>query len=623
MSIIWRPKRAEVLKTNVYRFMQRLGFEEREDFLRFSAENPEAFWSELEKEMGVAWFVPYSRVLDLPQGPEWARWFTGGQINIAWNCLDRWVNTPQPACVWRNERGARREVSFRDLTLNSNRLAHYLRSLGIEAGDRVALCAPLEPEILTVLYACLKIGAILVPIFSGYSAAEIASLLDSSGARMVFTTETVTRRGKRTPMREKVNEALERPNKVEHVLNLSEIHSRIELQPSYFDMESLPPEAPWLLLFTPGTGGKPKGCLHSHAGALLQAAKDVYLAFDHKPTDRFFWLTDFGWMMGAWTIIGNHHFGGTVFLYDGAPDHPDGNRLWQILEDERITTFGLSPGDLRLLRNTSKPDEYPLESLRLLGSCGAPWDETSWLWYYERIGKGRCPVIDIVGATEIFGAFLEPLPIQSLKPCSVGGPAPGIAATVVDEKGRPVQRRGGFLVSTKPNLSMTAGIWGDPARYVADYWTQFPSCWSQGDWASIDEDGHWFLHGRASDCLNVGGRKVGPGEVEQILCEHPGVAEAAVIGVPGALKGDEIVAFVVARQNPRLPLQTTELAAHLIREMGAQFRPKAIHVVADLPKTFAGKIVHRLIRQKYLGEELTESSAVGNPSALDYVPRRR
>ena len=234
----------------------------------------------------------------------------------------------------------------------------------------MALCAPLEPEILTVLYACLKIGAIVVPIFSGYSAGTIASLLDSSGARLVFTAETVVRRAKRTQLREKVNEALERPNKVEHVLNLSELHSRIELQPSYFDMESLPSEAPWLLLFTPGTGGKPKGCLHSHAGALLQAAKDVYLAFDHKPADRFFWLTDIGWMMGAWSIIGNHHFGGTIFLYDGAPDYPDGNRLLQILEDERITTFGLSPGDVRLLRNTSQPDEYPLESLRLLGSAG-------------------------------------------------------------------------------------------------------------------------------------------------------------------------------------------------------------------------------------------------------------
>ena len=630
MSVIWRPKRPEIVKTNVYRFMHRLGIEEREDFLRFSTENLETFWAELEKEMGVAWFRPYSRVLDLSRGAARARWFPDGQINIAWNCLDRWVNMPQAACVWRNERGARREVSFRDLALNSNRLAHYLRSLGIGIGDRVAVCAPMEPELLIVFYACLKLGAVLVPIFSGYSAALIGRLLEQSGARLVFTVETAARRARRTPLREKVTEALGKvKSRVEHILSLNEMKGRIENQPSYFEMESLSPDAPWLLLYTPGTGGRSKACLHSHAGALVQAAKDIYLAFDHRASDRFFWLTDLSWMMGAWMITGNHHFGGTVFLYDGAPDYPDGNRLLQMLEDERITTFGLSPTDARLLRNTSRPGDFQLETLRLLGSAGEPWDETSWLWYFEKIGKGRCPVINLSAVTEVFGSLVAPLPIQSLKPGTLGGPAPGMGAEVVDEQGRPVRRKSGFLVATKPSPSMTVGtLCTDPAgnppaaEIDSDSWRQFPGCWSQKDWAVIDEDGYWFAHGRVEECLSIAGKKVAPGEVEQILCEHPGVSEAAVIGAPSELRRDEIVAFVVARNNPRVPLRTTDLAAHLVRQMGSQFRPKAIHVVGDLPRTASGKIVRRLIRQKYLGEELTEIWALGNPAALEYVPRR-
>ncbi len=625
MSIVWRPKQSEVVRTNIYRFMDRLGFTELPAFLRFSVEKPEQFWAELDRELGIQWFTPYSQVVDTSRGNEWTRWFAGGQLNIAANCLDRWADKKQPACLWRNESGDRRVISFLRLSQDSNRLANFLDSIGIKTGDRVALCVPMAPELLTVIYACLKLGAIVVPIFSGFGPSAIASRIEDSGARLIFTEETLVRRGRAVPLRKKVLEAIGRnaiageTNRVDRVINLSEIAALTAGQPPIFETRPLPSDAVAFLLYTSGTTGRPKGCVHTHAGALIQTAKEIFLAFDHQPRDRFFWLSDIGWMMGPWTILGNHHFGGTIFLYDGAPDYPVPDRLWQMIEEERITTFGVSPTAIRVLRNTSDPESFPFDSLRLLGSTGEPWDEASWLWYFSKIGKERCPVINISGGTEIIGCFLMPMPIQPLKPCTLGGPSPGMAADVVDERGRPLRRKTGYLVCTRPAPSMTAGIWRDPERYIATYWSRFPRWWHHGDWASIDEDGFWFLHGRADESMNVSGRKVGPGEVEEILCEHPGVAEAAVIGVPDRTKGEEIVAFVVPRQRTRTPLQVSDLAAHVVRQMGAAFRPKAVYVVAELPKTQSGKIVRRLIRQKYLGEPLTEMSSVANPAVLEFI----
>jgi len=371
------------------------------------------------------------------------------------------------------------------------------------------------------------------------------------------------------------------------------------------------------ILYTSGTTGKPKGTVHTHAGCLAQMSKEIYLAFDHKPADRFWWLSDIGWMMGPWTIIGNHNFGGTIFLYDGAPDYPGPDRLWQMIERHGITTFGISPTAIRLLMRSGTPTQQ-MASLRLLGSTGEPWDDTSYLWYFENVGHRRCPIINISGGTEFVGSFLTVLPIQPLKPCSLGGPAPGMATEVVDDAGHPVRGRKGYLVCMKPAPSMTRGVWGDPDRYCETYWSRWPGWWNHGDWASVDEDGCWFVHGRADESMNVAGRKVGPAEVEEALIEHPAVSEAAVIGVPDELKGEAIVAFVVTKPGfaPGAPLEQ-ELAKHLIDALGPTFKPRAVRTVRELPKTQSGKIVRRLLRQKYLGENLGDLSTVENPQALE------
>ena len=607
-KMIWTPTREFVESTNVWRLMKRLGFDDRDAFLRFSREEPERFWDEMMHEMRVAWFTPYAQVLDLSGGPEWARWFIGGRLNIAHNCLDRWADGDRVACIWESESGAGGTVTFRELREQANRTANGLRALGLEGGDRVALCLPMTPEILPILYGCFKAGLTAVPIFAGFGPGAIATRLVDSGARVLFTAELLERRGKRIPLAAKMPEFAGKT-----IVLGAEWQEFLNGQPAEFATEALEAEARAFILYTSGTTGKPKGTVHTHAGSLAQMGKEIWLGFDHREGDRFFWLSDIGWMMGPWTILGNHLFGGTIFLYDGAPDYPGPMRLWETIDRHGITTFGVSPTAIRVLSKSA--GELPaMGSLRLLGSTGEPWDDASWLWFFERVGRRRCPIINISGGTEIVGSFLFPLPIQALKPSSLGGPAPGMSTEVVDESGIPVRGRKGYLVCTRPAPSMTRGIWGDPARYIETYWSRFPGMWYHGDWASVDEDGHWFLHGRADESMNVAGRKVGPAEVEEAMMQHPGVAEAAVIGVPDELKGEAIVGFAVAR--PGTTLDAAAVVRTVVEVLGPTFRPREIVVVAELPKTQSGKIVRRLIRQKYLGEELGDLSTVANPWAL-------
>ncbi|HYW47610.1 MAG TPA: AMP-binding protein [Bryobacteraceae bacterium] len=623
--MIWEPSRDFVERTNVWRFLRRLGFSDGGSFLRFSREEPERFWDELMREMRVEWFEPYRQVVDLSRGPEWARWFLPGRLNIAHNCLDRWADSGRTACLWEAENGETREVGFRELRGDANRVANGLRHLGLGAGDRVALSMPMAPEILAILYGCFKAGLTVVPIFAGFGAGAIATRLEDSGARVLFTADRLERRGKLLPLAEKM------PAGLEHtiVLPYREPGSRpadslpgaaiswqdfLQGQPAEFQTESLDSEARAFILYTSGTTGKPKGAVHTHAGCLAQMGKEIWLGFDHQPEDRFFWLSDIGWMMGPWSILGNHLFGGTIFLYDGAPDFPGPMRLWEMIERHGITTFGVSPTAIRLLSKTAQ--ELPeMRSLRLLGSTGEPWDEGSWMWFFDRVGRRRCPIINISGGTEIVGSFLFPLPIQPLKPCTLGGPAPGMATEVVDENGAPVRGRKGYLVCTRPSPSMTRGIWNDPARYIETYWSRFPGTWYHGDWASVDADGFWFLHGRADESMNVAGRKVGPAEVEEAMMRHPGVAEAAVIGVPDELKGEAIVGFAVPK--PGATVDPAAVCATVVEVLGPTFRPREVVVTRELPKTQSGKIVRRLIRRKYLGEPLDDLSTVANPGALE------
>jgi len=634
---IWEPGQEFIEQTNVFRFMKRLGLASGEEFLRFSRDEPERFYDEFVKEMGVDWYEPYTQVLDTSRGVEWARWFVNGKLNIAWNCLDRHARgaaASRLAIVWEGEDGSVRKLTFGELYAEVSRLAHALESLGLRKGDRAALYMPMVPEVVVILYACLKLGVIVVPIFSGFGPNAVATRLEDSGTRVLFTADFLERRGNHLPLKEKADQACQNTSALEKVIvfrykggevpwnSARDIwwHDLMTDRPAEHDSLALDSEDRALILYTSGTTGRPKGAVHTHAGALVQTAKEIYLGFDHQPDDLFFWLSDIGWMMGPWTVLGNHHFGGTIFLYDGAFDYPQADRLWEMIARHRITTLGISPTAIRLLmrRNHELVRRHDLGSLRLLGSTGEPWDETSYMWFFENVGQRRCPIINISGGTEIIGCFLFPLPIQPLKPCTLGAPAPGMATEVFDDNGQPVRGKKGYLVCTKPAPSMTRGLWNAPERYIETYWSRFRGVWYHGDWASVDEDGCWFLHGRADETFNVAGRKVGPAEVEQALVEHPAVSEAAVIGAPDEVTGEKIVAFVVLKGGAEAaPALNGQLRSHVAKSLGAAFRPRSIHVVKELPKTQSGKIVRRAIRDAYLGEPIGDLSAVDNPQALD------
>jgi acetyl-CoA synthetase len=633
---IWDPRPDFIERTNVYRFMRRLGFSSRERFLQFSTEEPEPFWDQMVKEVGIEWFAPYKEVMDLARGVEWSRWFSEGKLNITWNCLDRHAMgaaANRAACIAESERGTHRTLTFAELYAQVSQLANAMQRLGLGSGDRVALYMPMIPEVVSVLYACFKLGLVAVPIFSGFGPAACETRIKDSGARVLFTTDTVERRGKLLELKAKADQALEKINSVEHTIVYRHSgamvpwnpqrdiwwHDFVKDQPS--TSESLPLESEHLalLIYTSGTTGKPKGTVHSHAGFLAKVTAEIYLAFDHQVNDRFFWLSDVGWMMGPWTIVGNHHFGGTVLLYNGAPDFPTVSRLWETIEAHRVTTLGISPTAIRVVMHPeSQPaSTHDLGSLRLLGSTGEPWDEASYMWFFNNVGGGRCPIINISGGTEVAGSFLCALPIQPLKACSLGGPAPGMAAQVFDDNGQPVRDAKGFLVCARPAPCMTRGLWNDPEGYLATYWSRWKGIWNHGDWASVDEDGQWFVHGRADETFNVAGRKVGPAEVEQALIDHDAVAQAAVIGVPDELTGESIVAFVVLKDNLLAsPDLADGLRAFVCQSLGPTLRPRAIYFVPELPKTQSGKIVRRAIRQVYLNEEVADKSTLENPGAL-------
>lgn len=638
-QIVWKPSPELIRQANIKKFMDEQSIGNYRHLIEKSTQDIEWFWKEAIGDLSVEWFEDFDRVLDTSDGHPWAKWFTEGKINIAHNCLDRHAQSDKKskvACIWEGEEGDIRQVTFDQLYKQSNRLANALEDLGLVKGDPVALYMPMLPEVISILYGCFKIGAIPVPIFSGFGPSAIATRLNDSQAGVLIMADGFSRRGKKIELKKNVDQALKRNRSVRKVIIYPHLDLDISIkdgrdlrweevltsQSTTYLTRMLNSEDISLLLYSSGTTGKPKGCVHTHIGALLQPAKEIRYGFDLKDDDLFFWLSDIGWMMGPWMIIGVHNFGGTVFFYEGAPNWPRPDRLWDMVERHGITIFGISPTAIRALMREGREwvAKHDLSSLRILGSTGEPWDEKSWKWYFRMVGKGECPIINISGGTEIIGCFLMPLPIMPLKPCTLGGPGLGMNVDVYNEKGESVREKRGYLVCKKPAPSMTKGLWNDPQRYIDTYWTKWENVWYHGDWASIDKDGFWFLHGRSDDAINVAGRKVGPAEIEEAILDHPACSEVATIGIPHEIKGTDIACFVVLKAGyERTEELKEELKVQVINNMGKPFKPAEIHFVEELPKTLSGKIVRRAIQAKYLGEEAIEFSSLANPEALDLI----
>ena len=617
------------------RLAQRLGFDDYWDLVRFSAEEPERFWPEAIADLGLEFSRPWDSVCDLSKGPEWATWFVGGRLNLAWNCVHRWRGDAL-AAVWQSEDGARAALSYAQLSDEVTRFAEALAALGVEAGDRVALFLPMSPQVAIASHACAHLGAIQVPIFSGFAAPAIAARLQHSEAKVVVTADGSLRRGREVPMKELVDTALEESPTVEHVLVWRRLDCDAPMKPgrdlfwdeavgsSPGELEPLEVESehPYLLTYTSGTTGQPKGVLHVQGGFLVSITREVAYQADARPEDVIHFVTDMGWIMGPWEVVGGMALGCTVVFAEGAPDWPAADRVWGLVESEGVSVLGLSPTLVRALipHGAELVERHDLSSLRVLVTTGEPWNPEPYRWLFEHVGGGRCPIINCSGGTEVGACFLSPTPAVPIKECSLGGPALGMAMDVVDADGRPVRGEVGELVCRKPFPGMTRGFWRDPERYLDTYWRRLPGVWVHGDWAFVDEDGFWFLHGRSDDTLNIAGKRLGPAELESAVVAHPLVAEAAAVGVPHDVKGE--VAWVFCALVPGAS-PSEELAAELrslaAAELGKAFAPERVLFVSALPKTRSAKIVRRAVRAKALGSDPGDLSSLENPETLDEI----
>ena len=638
--IVWRPSTAELERSRLLRFMREHGIAGYDALLARAVDEPEWYWDAIVKHLGLEWYDPYERVLDLSGGPAWPRWFTGGRYNYVHDAVDRRADGPErerTAIVWEGDGGEVRRLSFGDLARETNRLAHALRALGIGKGDRVGIFMPMLPETAIATLACGKLGAIFIPIFSGYGAEAASSRLRDGDARLVITADGFYRRGRVVPMKATADAAVAAAPTVEHVLVYRRTgqdvpwtaqrdvwwHEAVAGRPERGETEHTAGDDPYMIIYTSGTTGRPKGAVHTHAGFPIKAAHDLALCFDLQPDDVLFWITDLGWMMGPWAIEGGLLVGASLLLYEGTPDWPEPDRLWTVVERHRASVLGVSPTAIRALmgRGDEWVTRHDLSSLRVFGSTGEPWNPGPWRWLFEVPGRSRRPIINYSGGTEIAGGIVGCVTIRPQKPCAFTGPVPGMAADVVDQDGKPVRGQVGELVIRAPWVGMTNGFWRDPERYESTYWGRWPGVWVHGDWALVDDDGFWFILGRSDDTIKVAGKRVGPAEVESAAVAHPAVQEAAAVGVPDELKGESVVIFAILRPGytPSDALRE-EIRDRVTAQLGRPLRPADVRFVSDLPRTRNAKIMRRVIRARFTGQaDLGDLSALENPAAVEEI----
>jgi acetyl-CoA synthetase len=615
-DFIWQPSPDRVAAANLTPLLRRVGAADYRELHAISIDEPDRFWRAVVDDLDLD--LEWERVADDSRGPEWVRWFVGATTNIARACVHRWQGQEGEAVVGRYEDGTRDALSWPELSRQVAQVAEALVELGVGPGDRVAIFMPMCPAVAVASHACAHIGAVQVPIFSGFAAPAIAARLEDSQAKVVVCADWSLRRGKRVDMRAILDETGDHT-----VLEWSrEARAWPELvtrQPGELAPVEVDAEAPYLLAYTSGTTGRPKGALHVQGGFLVSVAREAAYQTDVKRGDRVHFATDMGWIMGPWTVVGAGACGATVVFAEGAPDWPD-DRLWELVESERVTMLGLSPTLVRALIPKGDP-VHDRSSLRAFCTTGEPWNPDPYRWLHETVGESRVPIVNISGGTEVGACFLSTCIIEPIKPVALGFPALGEDMDVVDAEGNSVRGEVGELVCRSPWPGMTRGLWNDPdgERFLDAYWRRFPGVWTHGDWASVDADGYWFLHGRSDDTLNIAGKRIGPAELESAAIGSGIVAEAAAIGVPHDVKGEVAWIFCVAK--PDADADAERVSAAVTDVLGKAFKPDRVVWVSALPKTRSAKIVRRAVRARALGKDPGDLSSLENPDSLEEIGR--
>jgi acetyl-CoA synthetase len=620
--------------------MDEIGIKSYSELVKKSTEDISWWWETCQEKLGIKWSKGFSKIFDSSRGIENTSWFPDGELNAIETILDKksLEKGSSKAFVWEGEDGAKKTLTYSELQREVGRFSNYLKGLGTRKGDVVASCLPMLPETIVTMLGTIRIGAVFSPIFCGYGPTAIASRISSARPKLLVTCDGYFRKGSKVIMKPNVDEALEIAKLEVPTLVVERLGAEIpisENRDSFYkeqvskesttaDLETMKPDDGALLLYTSGTTGRPKGAVISHCGILLQPAKEIFFNLDTKPNDVFMWITDIGWMMGPWQILGVQTIGATHIIFEGVPDFPTKDRIYRMIDEYGITHLGHSATTMRMIRKHGDEilKEHDLSSLKVLGNTGEPIDPDTWTWEMKSVGKWNCPMINLSGGTEIFGCFLLPSPIVPLKPSTLWGPGLGMDIDVYDDFGNSTREEVGYLVCKKPAPSMTRGFWKEYNRYVETYWSRFQGVWYHGDWAFVDSDGYWFLMGRADDVIKVAGRRVGPAEIESVLNSHPSVAESACVGLYDEMKGEKLYCFAIPKQGAKHDEETVQNIKKLVSQnLGKTLEPDKIIFVEDLPRTRSGKIIRRLIRAVASGETPGDVSTMENPESLEKIKR--
>ncbi|MDA1028317.1 MAG: AMP-binding protein [Bacteroidetes bacterium] len=636
---VWHPDQETIKSSNLQSFMDTHHIASYEALMERSTSDIAWFWGAVMDQMDIQFEKPYTQIVDLSKGPEFPAWCPGARMNIVHNLLDKWLVDPKTASrtalKYESEEGHVLYWSYEELSQDVCRLSNALRSAGFGKGDAIGLFMPMTPELIAAFLAIIKIGGVVLPLFSGYGASAITTRLVDANAVALFTSDGAPRRGRVSNKKEVADQALEDCPDIRKVIVVNRCGSTnvpmkanrdidfldfIEGHAAESVTESTSAEDVMMIIYTSGTTGKPKGAIHTHCGFPIKGAQDMFHAMDVKPGESMYWMSDMGWMMGPWLVFGTLVIGASMVIYDGAPDFPEVDRIWQLVDRHQVTHLGLSPVLIRTLMPKGKDwvERNDLSSLRTIGSTGSPWDPSSWSWVFDVVLKRQHPILNYSGGTEISGGIVCGNFFKPLKPCSFTGPVPGMAADVVDEGGNSVLEEVGELVIRQPWIGMTRGFWNDDAaRYLESYWNRFKGVWVHGDFAAIDKDGSWFILGRSDDTIKIAGKRLGPSEIEAIINSDTEVGESAAIGIPHDIKGEEVGLYVVLVEGIE---PTEEIRQRLIQsvmnELGKPLKPGFIKFARALPKTRNAKVMRRVIQATYLGKDLGDITSLEDPSSI-------
>ncbi len=647
--LAWYPNDAIVAATRMVEFMQQHGIDDIDELLRRAEAEPHWYWPALLEYFDIRFIQPWSEVLDLKKGIEWPRWCVGGTTNITINCLDRHRDTPawsQAAIVWEGENGETETWTYAKLSAETDRLARILVARGIGVGDVVAIYLPMIPQAAAAFFAIAKIGAIVMPLFSGFGPQPISERLSDSSAGAVITADVTWRRGKPVYLRDTLVQALQSVPGVHSIIVLyrddttlpgasdvevawartSDSHKQQneELETSAFEPVVVEAETPVMLMYTSGTTGRPKGTIHTHCGVLAKNALDMGLCIDLKSDDRLMWMSDMGWIVGPKVIISSALLGATLVIAEGTPDWPDPVRMWRMVQRHRVSIIGIVPTMVRqMMRNDAERllQDIDLSGLRATISVGEPWTPQAWEWFFRHVCRETIPILNYAGGTECGGAILIGSFMRPIRPGAFSHPVPGCGADVVDGEGHSLAPGDiGELVLRKPSIGMTRGLWKSPQRYIDSYWRTIPGVWLQGDLASRDEDHLWYLHGRSDDTIKIAGKRTGPSEIEAVLIGTGLVSDAAAVGVPDPLTGSALACACIPVSRPADKNQfIRELAEQVAAQLGAPYRPRHIVLVSDLPRTRNQKIMRRVVRSALCGSKPGDLSSLANPESMAQI----